>query len=90
MQFIGFGWQRSSDKFSARCGFGDIAGRAQTSHALRSPASEASLSFIQFPALHAVTSDSPQLKVRGARSGIWASAFRQAGQGFTLPGFLPA
>ena len=33
------------------------AGRAHKSHALRSPASEASLSFVQFPALHAVTSD---------------------------------
>ena len=35
------------------------AGRAHTSHALRSPASEASLSFVQFPALHAATSDRP-------------------------------
>ena len=41
MQFFGFVWQCSSDRFSALCHFGDIAWRAHKSHASRSPASEA-------------------------------------------------
>jgi hypothetical protein len=68
----------------------ESAARAHTSHALRSPASEAKCALRPvrqrlIRSLRLYPAESSE-----ARSSIRASAFRQVRRGFTLPGFLPA
>ena len=50
-------------------------GRAQTSHALRWPASETVIGVVRWSANDTVASETPDGKFTGARSGVPASAF---------------
>ena len=89
LQFAGSGLQCSSDKFSARCRFGNIAWRALNSHALRWPASEAVIVICGFAA------SDPLLRTRLAAGLLGALklpgfGFRSSQPQFSVAGFLPA